>query len=240
MGSAPSALGGGVNAVAGAAEAAGKYKNEDSDTAFKAQLDSAAKQMASLQRIQDELKNDESKFQQEIAGYREHLERASKNLSTLLSTKTRLEKELQQCIVAVQENERIKTKAAAAIHKATARASVERSEKLRKVTGAPAPAAPPTATAPPNAAAALPTEDLLGGGGMPTATPALAAAPAGMDLLGGDLMGGDLMGAALPAQGEGPPGGGGSSLSRSACIFKEESCCSSSRILAFCAGSTWL
>ena len=51
-----------------AAEAAGKYKNEDSDTAFQAQLDSAAKQMASLQRIQDELKQDESKFQQEIAG----------------------------------------------------------------------------------------------------------------------------------------------------------------------------
>ncbi len=79
--------------------------------------------MASLQRIQDELKNDESKFQQEIAGYREHLERASKNLSTLLSTKTSLEKELKQCIVAVQENERIKTKAAAAIHKTTARAA---------------------------------------------------------------------------------------------------------------------
>ena len=208
MSSAPSALGGGVNAVAGAAEAAGKYKNEDSDTAFKAQLDSAAKQMASLQRIQDELKNDDSKFQQEIAGYREHLERASKNLSTLLSTKTRLEKELQQCVIAVQENERIKTKAAAAIHKATARASVERSEKLRKVTGAPAPAAPPAATAPPNAAATPPT-DLLEGGGMPMATPAPAAAPACMDLLGGDLMCGDLMGAALPAQWEGIPGGGG-------------------------------
>ena len=210
MGNAPSALGGGVDAVAGAAEAAGKYKNEDSDTAFKAQLDSAAKQMASLQRIQDELKNDDSKFQQEIAGYREHLERASKNLSTLLSTKTRLEKELQQCVVAVQENERIKTKAAAAIHKATARASVERSEKLRKVTGAPASAALPFATAPP-IAATTPATDLLGGGGMPMATPAPAGAPAGIDLLGGDLMGEDLMGAGLPAQMEGIPGGGGAS-----------------------------
>ena len=115
MGKAPSALGGGVEAVAGAAEAAGKYKNEDSDSAFQAQLDSAAKQMASLQRIQDELKQDESKFQQEIAGYQGHLERASKNLATLQATKTRLEKELHQCVVAIEENERIKTKAAAAI-----------------------------------------------------------------------------------------------------------------------------
>ena len=201
MGKAPSALGGGVEAVADAAEAAGKYKKEDSDTAFQAQLDSAAKQMAALQRIQDELKQDESKFHQELAGYQGHLERASKNLATLQATKTRLEKELHQCVVAIEENERIKTKAAAAIHKATARASAQRSEKLRRVTGAPEPAAPPAATAPPAT-----TTDLLGGGGEPLSTPAPAAAPAGMDLLGGDLMGGDLMGPAVP---EVTPGGSG-------------------------------
>ena len=75
----------------------------------------------------------------------------------------------------------------------------------RKVTGAPAPAAPPAATAPPATAT-----DLLGGGGEPLSTAAPAAAPAGMDLLGGDLMGGDLMGPAVP--GATPGAGRGSEL----------------------------
>ena len=51
MMAAPTALGGGVGAVAGAADAAAGDKAEGTDHAFRSQLDDAAKQFAALQAV---------------------------------------------------------------------------------------------------------------------------------------------------------------------------------------------
>ena len=97
MMAAPTALGGGVGAVAGAADAAAGYKAEGTDHAFRSQLDDAAKQFAALQAVERELKDDDVKFQREIAGYRQTLDNASQRLAKLNATKERLHRELLQC-----------------------------------------------------------------------------------------------------------------------------------------------
>ena len=84
---APTALGGGVEAVAGAADAAAGYGKGDQASAFQSKLESAKKEFAAMQRIEAELKQDEAKFHQEVGGYQQHLERASKRLTVLVATK---------------------------------------------------------------------------------------------------------------------------------------------------------
>lgn len=155
---------------------------------FRKQMAEQAKRMEALQAIERELKVDEHKFQATLAGLRSKLEVHTRALSSANSTKARLVKELAACEKEIKQNETGKAEVTAQIHSVTEKAAAQRDEKLRKISGAPAP--------PPKAAAAAPAAppppagaDLLGGDLFGGPVAAAAAAPPPPDFFGGDLMG---------------------------------------------------
>ena len=160
------------------------------ESAFQKEMQAARKKMEALAAIEGELKADEQKLQAALSSLQQKLEDHVRALSVANTKHARLVKELAACEEEIKQNETGKREVTAKIHEATQKAIAVREEKLRKITGAPAPA--PAARAPPGGSADMICGDLLG---MASSAPAAAAARAAPPP---DLFGADLMGATPP------------------------------------------
>ena len=176
-----------------------KMMSADAGSTFNERMKAAQREMAQLQAIEKELKQDETKFNAQLQALRDKLETTTRRLSSLHATRQRLAKELAATDEEIATVETEKMETTQKIHAATSNASHNRDKKLRALdpsAGSAPPASKPAAK-PASRPAAPPVADLLGGPAEPPSAPAVGG---GL----GDLLGDELMGSPAPAaQGSG-------------------------------------
>jgi predicted nucleic acid-binding Zn-ribbon protein len=101
-------------------------------TAFSQRLANAAREFASLQAVERELKQEEQRFSAHIQSLRQSLEGTSKSLSVAHTKRTRLAKELAACDEEISRLETLKAETTNKIHTITSQQTSQRERKLQQ------------------------------------------------------------------------------------------------------------